>query len=57
VEQFIKIINKFNKINTTSNNERIPEKLYKYDRFNYPELTEDLYVTGDHSILVIILKI
>jgi hypothetical protein len=39
-------------LNNTSSDERIPEKLYKYNRFNYPELTEDLYVTGGHSILV-----
>jgi len=32
--------------------ERTQDRLYKCSPTNYPELTEDLYVTGDHSILV-----
>jgi hypothetical protein len=34
------------------NNERIGERLYKCSTINYPKLTEDLYITGFHSILV-----
>ena len=34
------------------NNDRIEERLYKCSPVNYPELTEDLYITGFHSILV-----
>jgi hypothetical protein len=32
--------------------ERIKEHLYKCPMHNYPELIEDLYITGAHSILV-----
>ena len=32
--------------------ERIPEQLYKYCKFAYNELTEDLIITGSHAILV-----
>jgi hypothetical protein len=32
--------------------ERIQNRLYKCSPANYPELTEDLYITGCHSILV-----
>lgn len=32
--------------------ERIQEKLYRCTKKNYPELIEDLYITGCHSILV-----
>jgi hypothetical protein len=34
------------------NDERIEDRLYKCSVKNYPELTEDLYITGCHSILV-----
>lgn len=34
------------------NDERIQDRLYKCSKENYPELTEDLYLTGCHSILV-----
>lgn len=33
-------------------NERIEKRLYKCCPTNYPELTEDIYLTGCHSILV-----
>jgi hypothetical protein len=33
------------------NNERIENRLYKCSTSNYPELKEDLYITGCHSIL------
>lgn len=32
--------------------DRIQNRLYKCSTTNYPELTEDLYITGCHSILV-----
>ena len=32
--------------------ERSPNRLYKCSPSKYPELTENLYITGDHSILV-----
>ncbi len=32
--------------------ERIENRLYKCSKENYPELTEDIYITGCHSILV-----
>jgi hypothetical protein len=35
-----------------SGSERVKDKLYKYTKNNYPEITEDLVVTGGHSILV-----
>jgi len=34
------------------NNERLEDRLYKCSLEKYPELTEDLYLTGFHSILV-----
>jgi hypothetical protein len=34
------------------NNERLEQRLYKCSPSNYPELTEDVYLTGCHSILV-----
>jgi hypothetical protein len=34
------------------NNDRIPNRLYRCTRENYPALFEDLYITGCHSILV-----
>jgi len=39
-------------IDNPGNNERIENRLYKCRTENYPELTEDLYITGCHSILV-----
>jgi len=35
-----------------SNIDRIENRLYKCSKANYPELKEDLYITGCHSILV-----
>ena len=34
------------------NSERIKDQLYKLSSAKYPELTEDLIITGCHSILV-----
>ena len=39
-------------IQNPGNNERIEQRLYKCSPSNYPELTEDVYLTGCHSILV-----
>lgn len=39
-------------INNSDNNERTLERLYKCSKNKYPELTEDLFITGGHSILV-----
>lgn len=39
-------------INNPSHDERIEERLYRCPKENYQELTEDLYLTGFHSILV-----
>lgn len=39
-------------IQNPGNNERLEQRLYKCSPSNYPELTEDLYLTGCHSILV-----
>jgi len=47
----IELIGKGNIVNF-GNNERIEERLYKCSTEKYPELTEDLYITGFHSILV-----
>ena len=35
-----------------AHNERIEDRLYKCSPSQYPELTEDLFITGCHSILV-----
>jgi hypothetical protein len=40
------------KLYNSGNNLRSKNKLYKCSRENYPELTEDLIITGCHSILV-----
>ncbi len=32
--------------------ERLPNKMYKLPRYNYPGSTDDLYLTGYHSVLV-----
>ena len=39
-------------INNTNSSERIEDRLYKLNTNKYPELMEDLYITGCHSILV-----
>jgi len=40
------------KIHNPSHDERIQDRLYKCSPSKYPELTDDLYITGCHSILV-----
>jgi hypothetical protein len=40
------------KMQNPGHNERIEQRLYKCSSANYPELTEDIYLTGCHSILV-----
>jgi surface protein len=40
------------KIKNPSDNERSKNRLYKYTSENYPEITEDLIITGEHAILV-----
>ena len=40
------------KIYNSGNDLRSPNKLYKCSPSNYPELTQDLFITGCHSILV-----
>jgi hypothetical protein len=39
-------------IQNSGTNERIPDRLYKLSPSNYPELKDDLYITGGHSVLV-----
>jgi hypothetical protein len=39
-------------IHNPGSDEWLEERLYKCSTANYPELTEDLYITGNHSILV-----
>jgi hypothetical protein len=39
-------------IQNPGNNERLEQRLYKCSPTSYPELTEDVYLTGCHSILV-----
>jgi hypothetical protein len=39
-------------INNPGTNERIKDRLYRCSKDNYPELTEDLFITGCHSILM-----
>lgn len=39
-------------IENTDTNERIENRLYKLSKEKYPELTDDLFITGCHSILV-----
>jgi photosystem II stability/assembly factor-like uncharacterized protein len=41
-----------NEIYNNISDDRNPEKLYKCSKENYPELEEDLIITGNHSILV-----
>ena len=33
-------------------NERIKDQLYKFSQTNYPEIFEELVITGCHSVLV-----
>jgi len=47
----VELIGKGNIINP-ANNERSEDRLYKCSPSKYPELTEDLYITGFHCILV-----
>ena len=47
----VELIGKGTIVNS-GNNERIEDRLYKCSTNNYPELTEDLCITGFHSILV-----
>jgi hypothetical protein len=42
----------FREVNHSCSSERIGEQLYVCSANNYPELTEDLVITGHHSILV-----
>jgi hypothetical protein len=39
-------------IHNPGTEDRLEDRLYKCSTANYPELTEDLYITGNHSILV-----
>jgi len=39
-------------LKTPSHNERIPNRMYKYTSAEYPEIIEDLYITGHHCILL-----
>lgn len=39
-------------IHNPENNERVQNRLYKCSSSQYPQLTQDLYLTGCHSILV-----
>jgi len=39
-------------IHNPGSDERLEDRLYKCSTANYPELTEDLYITGNHCILV-----
>jgi hypothetical protein len=39
-------------VNNTDTDERTENRLYKLTPANYPELKEDLYITGHHSVLV-----
>jgi len=47
----IKIIGR-GEIQNPDSSERLSQRLYKLSPSNYPELKEDLYLTGCHSILV-----
>lgn len=39
-------------VENTGDSERVEDRLYKLSPSNYPELKEDLFITGAHSILV-----
>ena len=47
----VEMIGKKN-IQNPSHNVRVPNRIYKCSKTKYPELTEDLFITGHHSILV-----
>jgi len=49
--QKVKLIGK-STIQNPGNDDRIEDRLYKCSVTNYPELNEDLFITGYHSILV-----
>lgn len=40
-----------NKIKTINNLDRIQNRIYKLSMQNYPELNDDLYITGCHALL------
>ena len=40
------------KLNNPGDHSRIPNRIYKCTKENYPEITDDLFMTGHHSILV-----
>lgn len=42
----------YSKTPNPGNSERTEDRLYKYSKEAYPELTDDLFLTGCHSILV-----
>ena len=42
----------FAKIFNSGTSDRLKDKLYKYTNSEYPEIFEDLFITGGHSILV-----
>ena len=39
-------------LSNPGDNQRIPNRIYKLSKHAYPEITEDLFMTGHHSILV-----
>jgi len=39
-------------IYNSGNSKRIKDRLYKYTQENYPEVTDELVITGGHSVLV-----
>ena len=39
-------------INNPGHSKRIANRLYKCSKTNYPEITEDLYITGGHGIML-----
>ena len=43
---------KHGKIYNPNNKDRVKDRLYKLTKDQYPELTEDLFITGCHAILV-----
>jgi hypothetical protein len=40
------------KLNNPGHHSRIPNRIYKCTKENYPEIIDDLFITGHHSILV-----
>ena len=39
-------------LNNPGHSKRIANRLYKCSKINYPEMTEDLYITGGHGIML-----